>query len=247
MNRVIDRPSPNHDGRDGAPVSILMIHYTGMPTGAEALARLCDPEARVSSHYLIEEDGTVFRLVPEELRAWHAGKGAWRGIDNINARSVGIELVNPGHDWGYRHFPPPQMKALASLSRAIINRWGIDAFDVIGHSDGAPLRKTDPGELFDWPYLAGRGVGFWIEGGDPVTGGRLGPGESGVMVEALQADLAAFGYGLHVHGRYDAETRAVVAAFQRHWRPAVVDGVADEDTRGRLARLLRIRAETARA
>ncbi|MCW0182109.1 MAG: N-acetylmuramoyl-L-alanine amidase [Zavarzinia sp.] len=246
MNRVMDRPSPNRDSRNGVAVSILMIHYTGMKTGAEALARLCDPEAKVSSHYLVEEDGDVFRLVPEELRAWHAGQGSWHGIDNINAHSIGIELVNPGHEWGYRHFPPPQMKALASLSRAIINRWGIDAFNVIGHSDGAPLRKTDPGELFDWPYLAGRGVGFWIEGGDPVTGGRLGPGESGVMVEALQADLAAFGYGLHVHGRYDAETRAVVAAFQRHWRPAVVDGVADEDTRGRLARLLRIRAETVR-
>jgi len=246
MIRVMDRPSPNHDSRDGTPVSILMIHYTGMKTGAEALARLCDPEAKVSSHYLIDEDGTTYRLVAETELAWHAGKGSWRGIDNINLRSIGIELVNPGHEWGYRHFPPAQMKALTDLARGIVGRWSIDPFDVIGHSDGAPMRKTDPGELFDWPYLAQRGIGFWAEGVDPVAGGRLGPGESGKLVEALQADLADFGYGLHVHGRYDDETRAVVAAFQRHWRPAVVDGIADEGTRGRLVRLLRLRAETVR-
>lgn len=247
MITVIDRPSPNRDERGGLPVSILMLHYTGMKSGRAALQRLCDPEARVSSHYLVEEDGTIYRLVPEELRAWHAGKGSWRGLGDINARSIGIEIVNPGHEWGYRAFPPPQMKALATLCRAIVGRHAIAPFDVIGHSDSAPDRKTDPGELFDWSFIAGRGIGFWEDGMDEVAGGRLGPGESGPLVEALQADLAEFGYGLRVHGRYDDETRAVVIAFQRHWRPAVVDGVADQTTRGRLAFLLRRLRETARA
>lgn len=236
--QIHDHPSPNQDER-GQPVSILMIHYTGMTSGRAALDRLCDAAAKVSSHYLVEEDGTVFRLVDEARRAWHAGLGSWRGLDNVNARSVGIELVNPGHEWGYRAFPPAQMAALAELGCAIVARHGIGPFDVIGHSDSAPARKTDPGELFDWAWLASQGVGAWVEGADPVTGGRLCPGESGTLVSSLQADLAAFGYGLHVHGRYDDETRAVVTAFQRHWRPATVDGIADIETRGRLARLLR--------
>jgi N-acetylmuramoyl-L-alanine amidase len=234
---IRDCPSPNHDDRGGQAVSILMIHYTGMTSGA--LERLCDPQAKVSSHYLIEEDGTVFRLVDEGRRAWHAGQGAWRGIDNVNARSIGIELVNPGHEWGYRPFPPAQMAALAELGRGIVVRHAIAPFDVIGHSDSAPARKTDPGELFDWAWLAAQGVGAWIDDTDPVAGGRLGPGESGRLVEAFQADLAAFGYGLRVHGRYDDETCAVVSAFQRHWRQSLVDGIADQETRGRLARLLR--------
>ncbi|MDD3444650.1 MAG: N-acetylmuramoyl-L-alanine amidase [Zavarzinia sp.] len=221
---MIDRPSPNFDERAGTPVSILMIHYTGMTSGPAALERLCDPAAKVSAHYLIEEDGTVFRLVAEERRAWHAGAGSWRGRGDVNARSIGIELVNPGHEWGYRPFPVAQMEALATLGREIVERHGIAPFDVIGHSDSAPERKTDPGELFDWAWLAGQGVGFWEAGTDPAPEGG----------EAFAAGLAAFGYGVD-----PASLAAVTMAFQRHWRPARVDGIADAETRGRLAFLLR--------
>ncbi len=247
MSEIVDRPSPNFDGREGVPVSILMIHYTGMLSGPAALDRLCDPAAKVSAHYLIEEDGTVFRLVEESMRAWHAGLGAWRGFERVNHRSIGIELVNPGHEWGYRPFPRPQMAALAGLGRDIVARHGIAPFDVIAHSDSAPSRKTDPGELFDWRWLAGQGVGAWVGGADPVADGRLGFGESGLLVSRLQADLAAFGYGLRVDGKFGPETRDVVTAFQRHWRQSAVDGIADAETRGRLARLLRSLTETARA
>lgn len=219
---MIESPSPNFDGRNDTPVSILMIHYTGMTSGAAALERLCDPAAKVSSHYLIEEDGTLFRLVAEEDRAWHAGAGSWRGLGDINARSIGIELVNPGHEWGYRPFPPAQMQSLAALSRAILSRHAIAPFDVIGHSDSAPGRKSDPGELFDWAWLAGQGIGFWEDGHDTADG------------RDFAADLAAFGYGFDPPGLESA-----TMAFQRHWRPARVDGVADAETRGRLAFLLR--------
>lgn len=240
--KIEQHPSPNHDERGGQPVSILMIHYTGMQSGRAALDRLCDPVAKVSAHYLVEEDGRVFQLVDETRRAWHAGAGSWRGIDNVNARSIGIELVNPGHEWGYRPFPHEQMAALAELGRGILARHAIAPFDVIGHSDSAPTRKMDPGERFDWRGLAAQGVGAWFDGTDPVPGGRLCPGESGALVQALQADLAAFGYGLRVHGRYDDETAAAVTAFQRHWLADQVDGVAGPETRGRLARLLRATA-----
>ncbi|MCF4167091.1 N-acetylmuramoyl-L-alanine amidase [Zavarzinia compransoris] len=229
MIDVIERPSPNFDGRDGMPVSILMIHYTGMTSGAAALARLRDAAAKVSSHYLIEEDGTVFRLVAEADRAWHAGAGSWRGLGDVNARSIGIELVNPGHEWGYRPFPAAQMSSLAALGRDILARHAIAPFDVIGHSDSAPARKTDPGELFDWRWLAGEGVGFWEAGTDPAPADPAG----------LAEDLAAFGYG------FEGATLAdVLAAFQRHWRPARVDGRADDETRGRLAFLSRRLRET---
>lgn len=233
-----NRPSPNHDGRGAGPVTILVLHYTGMPDAAGALDRLCDPAAKVSAHYLIDEDGTVWALVDEARRAWHGGRGQWAGIDDVNAVSIGIELVNPGHDWGYRAFPEAQMAALEVLARDIVARHPIAPRHVIGHSDMAPERKQDPGELFDWQRLAAAGVGLWPDGAAPVRGGRLGPGEAGVLVGDLQQDLAAFGYGLAVTGRYDPATTAVVTAFQRHFRPARIDGVADPETRGRLARLL---------
>ncbi|PWR18038.1 peptidoglycan recognition protein family protein [Zavarzinia compransoris] len=235
---MIERPSPNFDDRGEAP-TILMIHYTGMTSAAAALDRLCDPAAKVSCHYLIDEDGTPYRLVAEDRRAWHAGAGSWRGQGNVNARSIGIELVNPGHDWGYRPFPPAQMAALKALGRAIVERHRIDPFDVIGHSDSAPGRKIDPGELFDWADLAGAGIGFWTAAAVAPPGPALGPGDEGPAVRDLQAALAAFGYGLAVDGVFGAETGAVVAAFQRHWRQDKVDGIADAGTRARLDQLLR--------
>src|SRR3954467_5121679 len=157
----IDRPSPNHDDRGGAAIDMLVLHYTGMQTAEPALARLCDPAAKVSAHYTIDEDGTVYAHVPEDRRAWHAGVSHWAGISNVNARSIGIELVNPGHEYGYREFPEAQIAALIELCGGILQRHPIPAARVLGHSDVAPARKEDPGELFPWQRLAKAGIGVW--------------------------------------------------------------------------------------
>jgi N-acetylmuramoyl-L-alanine amidase len=221
-----ERPSPNHGPRAGG-VDMLVLHYTGMPSAAAALERLCSAEARVSAHYLIEEDGTLWRLVPEERRAWHAGRSWWRGRADVNDVSIGIELVNPGHEFGYRAFPEAQMAALEELCRGILARHTIPARNVVGHSDVAPLRKQDPGELFDWPRLARAGIGLWPE----PTGGPTPPEDAARM----QRLLAAIGYRVPQSGALDAETRVVVAAFQRHFRPARCDGISDAATRQRIA------------
>jgi N-acetylmuramoyl-L-alanine amidase len=223
-----DRPSPNHDARPGA-VDLLILHYTGMLSAQAALDRLCSLEAKVSAHYLIEEDGTVWRLVEEQRRAWHAGVSSWRGRRDINGASIGIELVNPGHENGYRPFPEPQMAALEALGRDIIARHPIPAGHVLGHSDVAPLRKADPGELFDWPRLARAGIGLWPDFSAP-------PPPASAIAE-LQAQLAAIGYDTPQTGNEDAATIAVVTAFQRHFRPSLCDGKADRETRQRIAAL----------
>ncbi|HXP31029.1 MAG TPA: N-acetylmuramoyl-L-alanine amidase [Stellaceae bacterium] len=223
-----ERPSPNHGPRAGG-VDMLVLHYTGMPSAAEALERLCSAEAQVSAHYLIEEDGTVWRLVPEERRAWHAGQSWWRGSEEVNDVSIGIELVNPGHEFGYRAFPEAQMAALEELCRGILARHPIPARNVVGHSDVAPLRKQDPGELFDWARLARAGIGLWPE----LAEGRAPPED----VASLQRLLAAIGYRVPQSGAFDDETRLVVTAFQRHFRPACCDGVLDAATRQRIAAL----------
>jgi N-acetylmuramoyl-L-alanine amidase len=218
--RIREHPSPNHDARpEGAVVDLLILHYTGMRTGVEALARLCDPAAGVSAHYLVEEDGAVFRLVPEERRARHAGVSHWRGREALNATSIGIEVVNPGHEWGYRPFPALQMGAVAELCRGILARHPIPARNVVGHSDVAPDRKEDPGELFDWEGLARLGVGLWPEPADEPAGDTL-------------TLLGRIGY------RTDLPLPVLVTAFQRHWRPARVDGIADAETRARMAGVL---------
>ncbi|MDZ4370860.1 MAG: N-acetylmuramoyl-L-alanine amidase [Phenylobacterium sp.] len=234
----IEAPSPNFDART-APPSMLVLHYTGMQTGEAAIARLRDPEAKVSSHYVVEEDGRVFRLVAEERRAWHAGVSYWRGRRNVNADSLGVEIVNPGHEWGYRAFPESQVEAVIALVADIRTRWMIEDRDIVGHSDVAPARKDDPGELFPWKRLAEAGHGLWAEWpaapGDPV-----GEGEAGAAVFALQAGLTRLGYDLPPTGTFDADTATVVRAFQRHWRPERVDGIADGETRARLIALLRL-------
>ncbi|MEX2649430.1 MAG: N-acetylmuramoyl-L-alanine amidase [Alphaproteobacteria bacterium] len=229
---VLEWPSPNHDERGTATIDMLVLHYTGMADAETALARLTDPAAKVSAHYLIDEDGTLYRLVPEQRRAWHAGPASWRGHADVNARSIGIELVNPGHAFGYRAFPEPQMAALVALARGLCRRRAIPAGNVVGHSDVAPERKEDPGELFDWARLAAAGVGLWPER-RPVAGEMgltLGPGDNGRPVGELQGALAAIGYGLVVDGVYGPRTGAVVRAFQRHFRPSRLDGVADPET-----------------
>ena len=238
--RFIEAPSPNFDART-APPEILVLHYTGMPTGEAALARLCDPEARVSSHYLVEEDGRIFRLVAEERRAWHAGVSFWKGARNVNGVSIGVEIVNPGHEFGYRAFPDAQVAAVIDLVADIRARWSIDDGRIVGHSDVAPERKDDPGELFPWKRLAEAGHGLWVEA-PPAPGLPLAEGDEGAGVFALQAGLTRLGYDLPPSGRFDAATKAVVIAFQRHWRQDKVDGIADGATRAQLIALLRLGA-----
>ena len=212
-----------------------------MATGQGALDRLRDPEAKVSSHYLVEEDGRIFSLVAEERRAWHAGVSFWKGETDVNGRSIGIEIVNPGHDLGYRPFPEAQITAVIDLIADIRTRWMVTDARIIGHSDVAPSRKIDPGELFPWRRLAEAGHGLWVEP-PPAPGPALAEGEEGAGVFALQAGLTRLGYDCAPSGRFDAATATIVSAFQRHWRPEKVDGVADGETRARLIALLRAAA-----
>lgn len=238
----IEAASPNFNERT-VPPDIVVLHYTGMKTGPEALAWLCNEESKVSSHYLVEEDGRVFRLVPEERRAWHAGVSFWKGETDINGRSIGIEIVNPGHEWGYRPFPKPQIDAVIALLTDIRSRWTIDDGRIVGHSDVAPDRKDDPGELFPWKTLAAAGHGLWGEP-DAAPGAPLKEGEESAGVFALQAGFTRLGYDCAPSGKFDAHTSAVVRAFQRHWRQEKVDGIADGMTRARLIALLRAAAGT---
>lgn len=238
MIEVIDAPSPNFGPRQ-APPHMLVLHYTGMQTGEAALARLRDPAAEVSSHYMVEEDGRIFRLVPEERRAWHAGKSSWRGETDVNSASIGIEIVNPGHEFGYRPFPEVQIAAVMALVADVRSRWSIENVNIVGHSDVAPDRKDDPGELFPWKRLAEAGHGLWVEP-PAAPGAPLNEGEESAAVFALQAGFTRLGYDSAPSGKFDAHTTAVVRAFQRHWRPERVDGVADGETRARLIALLRL-------
>ncbi|HEY4028843.1 MAG TPA: N-acetylmuramoyl-L-alanine amidase [Caulobacteraceae bacterium] len=238
---LIPAPSPNFDQRRGPP-DMVVVHYTGMSTSAEALERLRDPQAKVSAHYMIEEDGRIYELVPEERRAWHAGVSFWKGEQDVNAVSIGIELVNPGHDFGYPDFPETQIEALIGLLDAIRGRWTIPNGRILGHSDVAPERKVDPGEKFPWKRLALDGHGLWIEP-DAAPGAPLALGDEGTGVFALQAGLTRLGYDSAPSGQYDAHTETIVTAFQRHWRPERADGVADGETRARLVRLLRMAAD----
>jgi N-acetylmuramoyl-L-alanine amidase len=238
---IIEAPSPNFDPRPGPP-DMLVLHYTGMPTGEGALARLRDPNApRVSAHYMVEEDGRVFRLVPEERRAWHAGLSFWRGQTNLNDVSIGIEIVNPGHEFGYRAFPDAQVASVIELVGDVRSRWTIPDNRIIGHSDVAPTRKDDPGELFPWRRLAQAGHGLWVDA-DPAPGAPLSEGMDGSGVFALQAGLTRLGYNLPPSGQYDGTTTATVRAFQRHWLQSRFDGVADGATRATLIALLRLEA-----
>ena len=234
----IEAPSPNFDARHGPP-DMLVLHYTGMQSGEAALARLRDPEAKVSAHYMVEEDGRVFRLVPEERRAWHAGVSFWQGERDCNAKSIGIEIVNPGHEFGYRPFPKVQIDQVIALVGDIRSRWTIPGDRIVGHSDIAPGRKEDPGELFPWKRLAKAGHGLWIEP-NPAPGMPLQTGDEGAGVLVLQSGLARLGYDVERDGQYDERLATIVTAFQRHWRPEAVHGVADGETRARLMGLLRL-------
>ncbi|MBV9248958.1 MAG: N-acetylmuramoyl-L-alanine amidase [Acetobacteraceae bacterium] len=217
---------------------MLILHYTGMKTSQAAIERLRDPEARVSSHYVVDEDGTVLRLVPEERRAWHAGVSFWRGHTELNNRSVGIEIVNPGHEFGYRDFPVLQLAAVCDLCLEILSRHAIPSRNIVAHSDVAPDRKEDPGERFDWEGLARNGVGLWPEGvPDLGTGGAVRDAAS--MREVRRA-LAEIGYRVAPGGVLDPALASVLRAFQRHWRQEAINGQADVGTVARLQAVARL-------
>ncbi|MEG3146094.1 N-acetylmuramoyl-L-alanine amidase [Sphingomonas sp. RT2P30] len=219
---IIETPSPNFNERR-LPVSMIVLHYTGMVDGGAALERLCDPVAEVSSHYLIDEDGTIHRLVAEEKRAWHAGKSRWRGIEDVNSASIGIELVNPGHEFGYRPYSEEQIDALVPLLSAIKERHGITRGNVVGHSDIAPMRKQDPGELFPWNRLARVRLAL-----PRPTKNLMDPGwsDAGFLVA-----LERFGYDV-------TDKLAAIVAFQRRYRPELIDGTIDGECRCILLALL---------
>lgn len=227
--KIIQSPSPNHDERT-LPVSLLVLHYTGMESGQAALERMCDPAAKVSAHYMVEEDGRIFGLVTEDRRAWHAGVSNWRGENNINSASIGIEIVNGGHDYGLPDFPDAQINAVIVLSKAIMERHSLSAADVIGHSDIAPDRKTDPGEKFPWASLAAAGIGHWPENisDDRRILFEADARDRGIAI--LQRGLAHIGYGIEVTGVLDDTTRLVIAALQRRYRPDQIDGQVDVQT-----------------
>ena len=233
------RVSPNFGARrDGLSPDCIILHYTGMETGDAAEAWLCNPASEVSSHYLVHEDGRVVQMVREGDRAWHAGQGSWRGRSDVNSFSIGIEIDNPGPLRGLPPFADVQIAAVVELCRDICARWGIAPERILAHSDIAPGRKSDPGERFPWKALARAGVGHYVDPA-PIRGGRfLARGEAGEPIEALQSMLSLYGYGLEITGVFDDATHLAVEAFQRHFRPARVDGVADRSTIETLHRLL---------
>jgi N-acetylmuramoyl-L-alanine amidase len=240
--------SPNFgERRAGAPLDALILHYTGMPDPQGALDWLRDPTSQVSCHYVVFEDGRIVQLVPESRRAWHAGRSHWAGESDMNSRSIGIEIANPGHDGDYPDFTDAQVQATIALCRDILKRNPIPPDRVLAHSDIAPGRKRDPGEKFPWERLARAGIGHWVPPA-PIAGGRFfGPGDEGPPVEALQAMFAMYGFGITINGAYDAETEQVVTAFQRHFRPARVDGIADASTITTLRDLIAARANLTHA
>jgi N-acetylmuramoyl-L-alanine amidase len=243
VSRIV--ASPNFgERRNGLGPNMLILHYTGMASCEAAIALLASPESGVSSHYVISEEGEIIQMAPEACRAWHAGASHWQGIEDINSCSIGIEIHNPGHDGGYPDFPNAQMSAVEALCVDIVDRYGIEPQRVLAHSDVAPRRKIDPGEKFDWARLALAGIGHWVEPFDITEGEVLELADEGGAVLELQRNLRAYGYGIDPTSSFDEHTQMVVAAFQRHFRPALVDGRADRSTVDTLEALLAALAET---
>ncbi|WP_337266997.1 N-acetylmuramoyl-L-alanine amidase [Oryzifoliimicrobium ureilyticus] len=236
---AVVQPSPNYGERVGLEgPDMLLLHYTGMSTPESALDWLCSKESQVSSHYFVHLDGSILQLVQEKDRAWHAGAGSWRGRADINSQSIGIEIANAGHPGGLPDYPKVQIEAVIALCLDCIRRWNIPTERVLGHSDIAPVRKVDPGEKFPWGELHAAGVGHWVEP-TPIMGGRFFQrGDQGQPIKALQSMLALYGYPTDVDGVFSDKMAGEVAAFQRHFRPQRVDGVADFSTIDTLHRLL---------
>ena len=241
-------PSANYgDRNNGRLPDMIVLHYTGMPDVEAAITQLCKTGTEVSAHYVVLEDGRIVQCVPEAKRAWHAGVSSWAGEDDINSCSIGVEIVNGGHDWGYPEFPLRQIAAVIALCRGIMLRRKVPPHRVLAHSDVAPSRKKDPGEKFPWHSLANSGVGHWVEPAPIVPGHPLTAGTTSDDVRDLQTALAKYGYGIAVTGEYDRTTVDVVTAFQRHFRPERVDGVADRSTLTTLRALLESRSADAKA
>ncbi|XSG82923.1 MAG: N-acetylmuramoyl-L-alanine amidase [Methyloligella sp. ZOD6] len=245
------RASPNIEPRrEGRTPDMLILHYTGMPSAEEALDWLTTEESKVSAHYLIDEAGRITQMVPEEMRAWHAGQSLWAGETDLNSCSIGIEIHNTGHPGKAEEGEPPaypevQMQAVEALCLDILKRHPIPAARVLAHSDIAPARKRDPGETFDWGRLHAAGIGHWVP---PVPLGEdrgMETGDEGERVERLQEALSAYGYGLEITSTYGRGLENVVMAFQRHFRPVRIDGRADRSTIETLDRLLRAMPERA--
>jgi N-acetylmuramoyl-L-alanine amidase len=232
-------PSPNFGERNkGLLPDMIVLHYTGMPDVEGAITRLCTSGTDVSAHYIVLEDGRIVQCVQESKRAWHAGVGFWAGEADINSCSIGIEIINRGHDWGYPDFPRRQIAAVTTLCRGIMLRHDLPSHRVLGHSDVSPARKKDPGEKFPWHSLANSGVGHWVLPAPIMRGETIRLGAQGANVLALQHALARYGYGIEATSKYDTQTVEVVTAFQRHFRPARVDGVTDHSTLTTLQALL---------
>ena len=236
---AIVHPSPNFgERRDVDGPDMLILHYTAMETAEAARDWLCVEESQVSAHYIVDELGVITQMVREKDRAWHAGQSIWKGVTDINSRSIGIEIANPGHDFGCPEFPQAQISSVIELSKSIIERHNIVPERVLGHSDIAPDRKRDPGEWFPWQELHASGVGHLVEP-SPIRSGRyFMRGETGQPIEALQSMLSLYGYGTEITGEFDARTELDIIAFQRHFRPEKVDGIADMSTIETLHRLL---------
>jgi len=232
-------PSPNFGERAAdKSLDMVVLHYTGMKTAEAALAQLCSENTEVSCHYFIFEDGRIVQLVAEEKRAWHAGQSCWHGERDINSRSIGIEIANRGHEYGYTDFPQTQMAAVVALVGELYKRIKIPAANILAHSDIAPMRKEDPGERFDWQRLFQAGLGIWVEPSPICAGGELVPGDEGDNVARFQAALAKLGFEISAGGEYDETTAACARAFQRRYRQEKVDGVGDISTVDTLRRLL---------
>ncbi|KQV28340.1 N-acetylmuramoyl-L-alanine amidase [Rhizobium sp. Root1203] len=237
--KAIVQPSPNYGERaDGRKPDMILLHYTGMPTPEGALEWLCRAESQVSCHYFVHENGDIVQLVPEQRRAWHAGKSVWHGDSDINSLSIGIEIANAGHPGGLPDYPKAQIEAVIELCHDCGERWSIPSERVLGHSDVAPRRKLDPGENFPWNDLYEGGIGHWVVP-TPITGGRFFQrGDQGQPVEALQSMLSLYGYGTEITGEFSDKMAGELEAFQRHFRPERVDGIADFSTIDTLHRLL---------
>jgi N-acetylmuramoyl-L-alanine amidase len=241
MPDVIDQPSPNFNNRKGdGKINMIIAHYTGMKSAEAALCRLCDPTAEVSAHYMIDEDGEIYHLVANEKRAWHAGRSYWSGEEDINSCSLGIELANPGHEFGYRAFPEQQIASFMDLCRELAMVYRIPRYRILCHSDIAPGRKQDPGELFPWQRLYGSGIGFWPSADFRANkvGRRYRAGDSGSEIRTIRENFRKFGYQLTDTVDFDDELTAVVIAFQRHWRQQNCDGIVDPETYAILLHLL---------
>ncbi len=233
------RASPNHGPRKGGRnPDLLVLHYTATASAQAAERWLCHEDAQASAHYLVDLGGAIVQMVGEDRRAWHAGQSHWAGETDINSCSIGIEIHNVGHETGYPEFPEPQMAAVEALCLDILSRHEIPPRRVLAHSDIAPMRKADPGEKFDWSRLHRAGIGHWVAPAPLRDGAVLQLGDEGDEVAALQSRLRHYGYGIETSGLFDARTRQTVVAFQRHFRPARVDGLADVSTRDTLERLI---------